>query len=225
MGFGFLLGKAHWSDVTQGTVWTYMVILPTPVFQHHPGLSQRPELFPVQALLPQTRIEAFDVTILPRAARINIKRLDSVLRQPVAEIALNKLTAVITPDVFRGPVFFDEAGHDLAHFLRVDPPVDMDAQTLPGMFVYHVKHPEVTSTFGSAVYEVPCPHMVAVLGPCRHPCRLAPASRARFTGLHWQAEFTAQSLHQACSDFPALRLQQAGYLGVAPFHVGIGDPP
>jgi len=72
-----------------------VVVLPTPVLQHHTGFGQRPQLLTVQALLTQTGVEALDVAVLPRAPRLDVQRLDLVFRQPRPQLALDELAATV----------------------------------------------------------------------------------------------------------------------------------
>src|SRR5208282_6224792 len=49
---------------------------------HYPRFRQGPQLFPVQTFVPKTTMKAFHKSVLPRTARLNVDRLDVILRQP-----------------------------------------------------------------------------------------------------------------------------------------------
>ena len=94
--FDFFLSESDRGDVAQGTVGADVVVLPTPILEHYPGLGQSPELFSIQAFFAQAGIEAlmlssgrtpsehvafgsclsrsarFYMAILPRASRIDV---------------------------------------------------------------------------------------------------------------------------------------------------------
>ncbi len=76
-GFCFeLLFKLDGTDVSQRTVGSQVVVFPPPVFDHDPSFGQRIEHLSVEALVAQPSVEALDKTVLPRAARIDVERLD-----------------------------------------------------------------------------------------------------------------------------------------------------
>lgn len=56
-------------------------LLPPP-FHKHLRLQERIENLPVQQLVPQLSVEALDVTVLPRASRLDEECLDSHLLEP-----------------------------------------------------------------------------------------------------------------------------------------------
>ena len=109
LGFLFFLCESDRGDVAQRAVGPDVVVLPTPIFEHYPGLGQSPELFSIQAFFAQAGIEALDVAILPRASRRDVEGPDLVLGQPFTQSTLDELAAVVTADVFRGSMLFNEA--------------------------------------------------------------------------------------------------------------------
>ena len=49
------------------------------------GRLQTPELFHGQELVPEATVEAFDVTVFPRAAWLDVERLDADLGEPLPQ--------------------------------------------------------------------------------------------------------------------------------------------
>ena len=186
-----------------------MVVLVAPVFDDDPGLGQRPELFPVQALFPESGVEAFDVTVLPGAPGINVEGLDSLAGQPLPKMVLNKLGSIIAADVLRSSMLVDQAGHDLPDLPGVDLTVDMDAPALPRVLVQNGQHPQLPSAHGDIVNEVPSPHVIAVGGCGRKARGDALTTLSGLLRRDHQAEFPAQVLDLAGSDIPAFRFQQS----------------
>ena len=82
----------------------YLVVFAPVVAHYHPRFRQRPQLFPIQALVPESSVETLHKTILPRAAWFNVDGLDPILRQPALHDLGNELRAVVTPQIFRGAV-------------------------------------------------------------------------------------------------------------------------
>src|ERR1700679_140454 len=68
--------------------------------QHLRFLQAREDL-PVQQLIAQLPIEAFDVSILPRTPRLDEQRLHSKILQPVTHHRGRELRAVVAADVLR----------------------------------------------------------------------------------------------------------------------------
>ena len=88
-----------------------MVVRPTPVLQYHAGLGQRPQLLTVQALLTQPGVEALDIAVLPRAAGVDVDRLNLVLRQPCTQVVLDEFAAVVASDVLASDLQSLSLGH------------------------------------------------------------------------------------------------------------------
>jgi hypothetical protein len=55
----------------------YRIVFPPPALYQDLGLLQGVENLPVEQLITQLSIEAFDVTVLPRTARFNVERFYS----------------------------------------------------------------------------------------------------------------------------------------------------
>src|SRR5665647_2124766 len=68
--------------VAQPAVRPHLIVFLTVVAHHDPRFRQRPQLFPVQALIPETALKAFHKPVLPRAARLNVDRFDPIRFQP-----------------------------------------------------------------------------------------------------------------------------------------------
>ena len=58
-----------------------IVFLPV-VADHDPRFRQVPQLFPVQALIPEATVKTLHKTVLPRAAWLNVDRLDPIILKP-----------------------------------------------------------------------------------------------------------------------------------------------
>ena len=67
-----------------------MVVVIAPVGKDHPRFAQGLEEFSIEALDAETAVEAFGISVLPRAARIDVDGLDLVFSQPVLDGTGNK---------------------------------------------------------------------------------------------------------------------------------------
>ena len=71
-----------WSP-SQGRGRANFIELPAPVSDHYSAFAQRVEDLPSEAFPAELVVEAFHVTILPGAARIDVEGFDSLFLQPV----------------------------------------------------------------------------------------------------------------------------------------------
>ena len=88
-----------------------LVVLVAVVLDDDPGLRQGPELFAVQAFVPEATVEGLDEAILPRAAGLDVDRPDLGCGQPLLELLGDKLRSIVGTDVLRRPVLPDGALH------------------------------------------------------------------------------------------------------------------
>lgn len=72
-----------------------LVVLVAVVFDDDPSLGQAPELFAVQALVPEAAVEGLDEAVLPRAAGLDVDRPDLGFGQLVLELLGDKLRAIV----------------------------------------------------------------------------------------------------------------------------------
>ena len=71
------------------------VVVPSPLFNHDLGLFQSVEDLAVEKFIAQLRVEAFTVSILPRAARHDVSRLRSHGCKPFAKGLCDELRPVV----------------------------------------------------------------------------------------------------------------------------------
>ena len=90
--------------IAERTVWSDLIVFPTPALRQHLCLGQRREDLPVEEFVPEFPVEAFDVAVLPRTSRLDEHRLDSQLREPFPDGFGDELGPVIRSDVFRDTV-------------------------------------------------------------------------------------------------------------------------
>ena len=66
-----LFGEPRWWDPADAAVGAVLVVVPSPVSQDLPSLAETGEPVVVQALVAQPPVEALDVGVLGRLARID----------------------------------------------------------------------------------------------------------------------------------------------------------
>ena len=114
-------------------------------------------------------MEAFDVSVQPWTARLDVKSLDPLARQPFAEVALDKLRSIVAADVFRGSVLHDQAGHHFLDFPSVDLAVHVDASAFSRILVHNGEHAQLAAPHRGVVDDVPGPHVIGMRSLGRKP--------------------------------------------------------
>lgn len=135
----FLLREGQRREVAKAAVRADVVVFPAPVFEHDARFGEAPELFAVQAFLAQAGVEALDLAVLPRATRINVDRFDPGIFDPLAQFLLDKLRAVVAPDVLRRAMFGHELREHLAYFGGIDAAIHVDTEALARVFIDDVE--------------------------------------------------------------------------------------
>ena len=76
-------------------MWPLVIVLTPEVLNDHPRFCQRPQLFSVQAFIPETSVKTLHKPVLPRAAGLDVDRLDPLLRQPALHDLRDELRTVV----------------------------------------------------------------------------------------------------------------------------------
>ena len=87
--------------IAKRTKRSYRVVMVAPAFDQYLRLLQCVEDFCVQNFISQFAVEAFVVTVLPRAARRDVERLHTDPAQPFTHSVGRALRTVVATDVFR----------------------------------------------------------------------------------------------------------------------------
>ncbi len=72
-----------------------------PLFGDNFGFTSVPEDFHSQTFVSKLAVETLAFPVLPRAARLNIRRLDIILNQKFLDDSGDKFAAVVRPQKFR----------------------------------------------------------------------------------------------------------------------------
>ena len=85
--------------ISQGAMWSNVVILPSPAFDQDLGFWQGMEDLTVQELISHFAIERLDVAIFLGAARLNEERLPLQPLQPISQQLGNEFGSVVRTSV------------------------------------------------------------------------------------------------------------------------------
>ena len=123
------------SQIAYSAVGPLLVVEADPVGDDDAGLGERVELLAVEALVPEAGVKGFDVTVLPRRARVDVERADAAVSQAVPDGTGDKLWAVVGADMFRRSVGFDGLGEDSHDVVSADAAGDVVGDALFGVLV------------------------------------------------------------------------------------------
>ena len=153
--------------IADAAVGPFLVIVAAVIFGQDAGFGDAEHEFPVEALVAQAAVEAFDMTVLPRAARFYIESLDPAPGQPVAQDAGDKLAAVVTADVLGRAPFGHQSFHHFDQVVGRELAGHVQSETLPAVFVNEAKDTQSSAVVSAVGHEVPAPNVVEPLGPRR----------------------------------------------------------
>jgi len=171
---------------------------------------QRVEDLRVQELIAKLAVEAFTVTVLPRAARLDEQRADVQPCQPLPNRLGAELGPIVRSDVVWRAMGNEQLGKQRQHVIAVEPPGDQDRQTFPAELVDHHQHAKYPAVMGAILDEIVGPDMMA---PARPKPDAGSIVQPKSTPLglslrHLQALLTPDPLHTLGIHMPALTAQQ-----------------
>ena len=88
-------GELGWGNTAAAAVGSDLVVMPAPVGDYFPCLRQRCEPVFVEALVAELAVEAFDVSVLGRCARLDQDVFEAVPLRPGNEGAAGELRAIV----------------------------------------------------------------------------------------------------------------------------------
>lgn len=174
-------------QVAHAAVRTLLVVDADPVGDDDAGLGERVELLAVEALGPEAGVKGFDVTVLPRRARVDVERADAAVGQAVADGAGDKLGAVVGADVLGGAVRLDGLGEHDHDFVGTDATGDVVGDALLRVLVDEHEGAEAAPSRRDVRHEIPCPNVARIGGLRGDPTGGVPAARPPRL-LLWHAE-------------------------------------
>lgn len=126
------------------------------------GFGDRKEDFGCQTLVSETAMKAFDEAILPRAARLDIKRLDSGGSAPILHAWGDKFRAIIRANKRRCAPDLDQVFKRIQHLLTGDRARRINDQTLPSIFIHHRQHLHRSPVGGLSKNKIPRPDVAGI---------------------------------------------------------------
>jgi len=140
------------------------VVVPAPAFDDDPGFGEGEKDFAVEEFATQSRIEAFDEAILPRAAWRDIGGPGADRGNPFPDGSGDELGSIVRANMLRRATQDEQVGQDIDDIGGVQLAIDSDRQRLVRELVDHVQHAILPSVMGSILDEVVGPDVVGPLG-------------------------------------------------------------
>ena len=141
------------------------VVVSAPAFDDDLRLLQRVEDFAIKQFVAQACIEAFDVTILPRAARCDEGGFRANGSNPFLHSFSDELGTIVRPNVAGDATQNEEVGQAIDDIDGLQLAADPNHQAFMGKLVDDVQHPVLLPVMGSVFYEVVGPDVIPMLGP------------------------------------------------------------
>ena len=129
------------------------------------SFPQRVEDLAIEQFVTQAGIEAFDVTVLPWAARLDVGGLGTDGSDPFLHRLGDELWAVVGADMAGYAAQDEEVGQDVDHVDGLELAVDADRQAFMGELVDDVEHAVLASIMGAVLDEVVGPDVIGVARP------------------------------------------------------------
>ena len=161
------------------------IVVASPVLDQHLRLSQRREDLAVEKLVPQLRVQALAVAVLPWTSRFDVERLDADPTEPVSHVDRDELRAVVGANVLRRSVRDEEIGQTVEHVIGSEPSRNDDRQTPARELIQHDQHAEGATVLRAVLDEVVRPDVVRPLGSQPHARPVVEPETAPFRLLHW----------------------------------------
>ena len=192
-------GFGRWRAIAQCTVGAFCVVVSPPLFDQNLSFSKAVEDFAVEQLVSEPAVEAFTVSVLPRAARFDVGRLGADGGDPVSDSLGDKFRPIVRTYETRRAAKYEQVCQDIDYIGRVQLPLDPDCQTFPTVLIKDVQRPEGFAIVGSTMNEVIGPYMVAILRPsAEHMSRhLARAVLSLVVSLALSAPLAARAVQPA----------------------------
>ena len=150
-----------------------------PSFNDDFCLHQIIEQFDIQALVAQSAIKGFIVSVFPWAAGLDVKRFHANFAEQFLHCFSPELPAIIAANMVGGTAHCHQISQNIKHVLTVQPPCNSDRQAFAGELINDGEHAELAPITGFVLYEIVTPDMVVVLRPQANARSVNPSSLPR----------------------------------------------
>lgn len=139
-----------------------VVVLP-PDSDGVPGLWQRLEPMLIQAFIPELAVEALDVAVLHRAARLNQNVTNAMGLRPGHESAAGEFRSVVGSHCVRMSAKYSRLIQQPGHILAADAVVGRDVHALVAKIVGHGQALDAPAIGQAVADKIHAPHLIDVV--------------------------------------------------------------
>ena len=122
------------------------------------------EVFQRQKLVSKTAVEAFDITVIPGAAGLDVENFKLQFLEPRADPGCCELRAVVTANVIRKPSGGEQFCQFVDHVITCDASVHVQSQAFASELVNDHQPLQHRAVRRSIKHEVPRPYIVGMVG-------------------------------------------------------------
>jgi len=177
-------------------VWPFVVVRGPPTLDVPAGFGQVVELLHVQQLVSKAAVKRLDVAVLPRRARLDVKRLNVRLHQMSPKRLSNELGAIVATNMTRHAARLEQLHQHVEHSIRSDAATDIQRQAFASKLIDDDQALERTTVTSRVVNEVHRPHMILELRSMTNAAAFAVTQTCSFSLLlrHFQSFLTPQTI-------------------------------
>ena len=141
-------------------MWACLIVVMAPAFQLLPYVRQVQEHLAIQAFVPESSVEAFDIAVLNRATGPDEVQLDTRLMRPYIHRLPREFAAVIGGNGFRHTTQNGETLHMPYYFFACLRAIRIDAQALPRVLIDYRQDAEPTTVRQSIAHKIHTPSLI-----------------------------------------------------------------
>lgn len=189
---------------------TAMVVLQSRLLAQHLRLSQTGEQFTLQQFIAHAAVEAFDVTILPRTAWLDVQRAHLRDPQPRSDRAGDELRAIVRANMLPFPADQEQLLEHIDHIAARKRSPHLQRQALTRELIHDAQELERPPILRPVMNKIPRPDMIRVRGAMMHDSVLTVAQSTLLMPFyrHFQPFPPPQVIHPLAIDLESLGSQQ-----------------
>ena len=140
-----------------------ILVVPASIVLHDDaGFGDGKEDFLIETLVSEAAMKTLDKSILPRAARLNVKRLNIRCLTPILNDLGDKFRAIIRANKRRRALRRGQGFERIQDLVTGDRTCRMNDQTLTGIFIHHRQHLHGPTIGGPIHNEIPRPDVARI---------------------------------------------------------------
>jgi hypothetical protein len=158
------MSEDRWGQVLYGAMRSFVIVLLLPALDSGSGLRQTGKPMQIETHIAELPVEALQVTVLRRLARLDEVQGDAMRIRPRVQEMPRKLGAIVDGDLLWHAMGCDQLVEDADNSLAWQGRIDLNRQAFPRHGVEHVLRTETASVGERIQHEVHGPGLSPFLG-------------------------------------------------------------